>query len=58
MGASCLCFKQQNVNYSNKQENFLIDLMNTTNQQFLKSENYENNNYVYINNLCLNVTTK
>ena len=71
MGASCLCFKQQNVNYSNKQENFLIDLMNTTNQQFLKSENYENNNletspefhiknnnYVYINNFCLNVTTK
>ena len=71
MGASCLCFKQQNVNYSNKQENFLIDLMNTTNQQFLKSENYENNNletspefhiknnnYVYINNFSLNVTTK
>ena len=71
MGASCLCFKQQNVNYSNKQENFLIDLMNTTNQQFLKSEKYENNNletspefhiknnnYVYINNFCLNDTTK
>jgi GTPase SAR1 family protein len=71
MGASCLCFKQQSLNYSNKQENFLIDLMNTTNQQFLKSEKFENNNldtspefhiknnnYVYINNFCLNESTQ
>ena len=70
MGASCLCFKQQNLNYENK-EKFLIDLMNTTNQQFMKSEKFDNNNldtspeyyinnnnYVYINKFCLNETTE
>jgi len=70
MGASCFCFKQQNLNYENK-EKFIIDLMNTTNQQLMKSEKFDNNNldtspeysisnnnYNYINKLCLNETTE
>ena len=40
--ASCLCYQNKNM-YENQNGNYYIDLMNTTNLQFLKSEN--NNNY-------------
>ena len=40
--ASCFCYQNKNM-YENQNGNYYIDLMNTTNLQFLKSEN--NNNY-------------
>ena len=39
---SCLCYQNKNL-YENPNGNYYLDLMNTTNLQFLKSENNNNN---------------
>ena len=39
---TCLCYQNKNL-YENPNGNYYLDLMNTTNLQFLKSENNNNN---------------
>ena len=39
---SCFCYQNKNL-YENPNGNYYLDLMNTTNLQFLKSENNNNN---------------